>query len=40
LPHGKGWIHERGWLLEFLKAFNKAKDQIEVLVQEQMSRKN
>lgn len=22
LPHGKGWISERGWLLEFLKIFS------------------
>lgn len=40
LPHGKGWIEERQWLLEFLKVFNRAKTQVEILVEERVAKQN
>ncbi len=39
LPHGKGTLHERRWLLELLKIFEKASKQVEHLVELKMSRK-
>lgn len=39
LPHGKGWLYEREWLLEFLKVFDKAKQQIEIMVEQRESKK-
>ena len=39
LPQGKGWQAEREWLLEILKAFEKASESVKYFVQDKMSKK-
>ena len=39
LPYGKGWANEKAWLLEFLKAFTKAKESVDVFIENKMSKK-
>ena len=34
LPHGKGWIAERQWLLNFIKIFEKVFKEVQDFVQE------
>ncbi len=40
LPHGKGTLSERRWLLDLLKIFEKANMQVENLMQEIAHRNN
>ncbi len=39
LPHGKGSAQERRWLLEFLKAFDRAFKDVEAFIQTRELRK-
>ena len=39
LPHGKGWFHERNWLLEFVKMYDNANNSVDNMLQIQAMRK-
>lgn len=39
LPHGKGTLHERRWVLDLIKIFEKVYNQIQALLDEWDARK-
>lgn len=39
LPHGRGSVNERRWVLDIIKIFEKANQSVQVFIEDRMSKK-